>query len=73
MSADGRMIFEFLSKGIEEIVPKIEIEQWKSPELCFHIMHSDDLEKFKDQLMASFNKLSLLHCEYRSNLGNEDV
>jgi hypothetical protein len=72
MFPDGRLNFDFLSKGIKELHPTIEVEQWMaSPEIGFSIIHPDDLNRFKEQLRESFTNLSLLHIEYRVKIRNE--
>jgi hypothetical protein len=71
MSIDGRMNFEFISKGIEELFPSKKLEEWNSIGICFDMIHPDDLEKFQDQVAESFNNLSVLYVEYRIISENE--
>lgn len=72
MSIEGVLTFDFVSEGMLILHPSVSMEQWlKSPEIGFTLIHPEDLDNFKNQLLASFKNLSLLYIEYRVKAGSE--
>jgi PAS domain-containing protein len=71
MSNDGRMNFEFVSKGTEELFPLKNFDESNSYGIRFDMIHPDDLEEFQVQVAESFNNLSVLYVEYRIISENE--
>jgi len=71
MTTDYELQFEFLSKGIQELHPEIDIEQWlKSAKVGFSVVHPEDIEEFQTKLMESYEDVSPLHIEYRAKIGD---
>jgi hypothetical protein len=66
MSTEGKLSFDFISEGMLKLHPAITLQQWEhSPDIGMTIIHPEDLDNFKNQLLESFQNLSILHIEYR--------
>lgn len=64
--AQGKLSFEFLNRGLKNLQLRISYDKWQSsPELGFELVHPEDKENFKKNLLNSFNKLKPLYTEYR--------
>ncbi|QCR23573.1 PAS domain-containing protein [Pontibacter sp. SGAir0037] len=66
MTANGKMSFTFLSKGIAEIHPDLDPEELKQkPELGFGAIHPEDLPVVQQSIQESFIHLTSWDMEYR--------
>jgi hypothetical protein len=66
MSPDGKLKFIFLSQGMKEIHPSIDLDEWiKDPTVGYTIIHPEDLSEFIQSLEESYKHLSLWYHEYR--------
>lgn len=71
MSKNGKMKFDFLSKGINSTLPNFKADLIKeSPELFFKFIHNDDLPYLKQSIQESFNNLSEWHIAYRVKISD---
>lgn len=71
MSKNGKMKFDFLSKGINSTLPNFKSDLIKeSPELFFKFIHNDDLPYLKQSIQESFNNLSEWHIAYRVKISD---
>lgn len=62
----GKLSFDFLNRGLKNLQLSISYEKWQhSPELGFTLVHPDDKENFKKNLLNSFKSLKPLYTEYR--------
>lgn len=64
----GWMKFEFLSKGIESIWPTLSAEELTNrPIKEFTIVHNEDVERFNQSILESYQNLSDWELEFRTN------
>jgi len=66
MSKNGKMKFDFLSKGINSALPSFDSKLLKkSPELFFDFIHPDDLPHVKKSINESFTNLTEWYIAYK--------
>ena len=54
MNPEGELKFEFLSKGIQELHPNIDLSEWKkTPNVMESVIHPDDLPTVLDSFEES--------------------
>lgn len=71
MSKNGKMKFDFLSKGINSTLPNFKSDLIKeSPELFFKFIHNDDLPYLKQSIQESFTNLTEWHIAYRVKISD---
>ena len=64
--------FEFLSQGIKDLHPGVNIDEWlKDASIGFSLIHSDDIESLKQNLIDSVKNNTNLYFEYRVRYGDE--
>lgn len=69
VSPIGTMKFEFLSAGIKETHPTIDINKWlENPDTGFSLVHPEDIEGLKKTFMKSAQTKSKIYHEYRVKL-----
>ena len=69
---DNSFKFEFLSEGIKDLHPDINVDEWlKNPSLGFSLIHPDDLKNLRETLADSVKNNTNLYYEYRVNYGDE--
>ena len=65
----GTMKFEFLSAGIKETHPTIDLNKWlDNPNAGFSLVHPEDIEALKNTFMESAKTKSKIYHEYRVKL-----
>jgi PAS domain-containing protein len=66
MSHEGKLAFPFISQGITQLYPHLDIEELKkNPELTFTVVHPEDLPLFRKSLFEAFTNLVAWDVEYR--------
>lgn len=66
ITPDGKRNFSFMSKGIQNIHPDLDMEKLKEdPEIAFKVIHPEDLPLVLDELKGSFKNLHDWDQEYR--------
>jgi len=75
MTQDGNISFDFISKGIANLHPKLDPEVLKnSPRIALSVIHPDDLPVLRKSIRNSFDNLTEWIVEYRviSDSGEEE-
>lgn len=68
MDSNGIMRFPFLSKGVELIWPTVQAEKLrKSTVTEFRLIHDEDVDRFKQSILESYNNLNEWEVEFRTN------
>lgn len=65
--ADGIMHFTYLSEGVRRLTGISPEETMANPEILYHIVHEDDIEKLKAAEKKSFLDLTLFNIDVRMN------
>lgn len=66
MRPDGKLSFPFISKGMTNIHPHLNLTELKvDAEIAFSVIHPDDLELLKKSIQESFINLTIWDTEYR--------
>ncbi|KEO75736.1 GAF domain-containing protein [Anditalea andensis] len=66
MNTEGKMSFTFLSEGIKEVHPYLDIEDLKkNPEIAFEVVHPEDVAMVQETLFSAFTNLIMWDIEYR--------
>ena len=66
LTPEGKFYFPFISQGIKRIHPTLEPKDlMKNAELCYSVVHPDDLESVQRSLMESYDELTMWEIEYR--------
>lgn len=66
MALDGKLSFKFVSKGIEDLHPRLDPEMVKSnPELGFNFIHQEDLPNVQQSILESYTNLTEWKVEFR--------
>ncbi len=75
MTQDGKISFDFISKGIANLHPKLDPEVLKnSPRIALSVIHPDDIPVLRKSIRNSFDSLTEWIVEYRviSDNGEEE-
>lgn len=74
MDKNGNMTFPFMSKGVEDILPGINIEDLKKDAVfAFNTVYSDDLEKVFHSILLSKEQLGDWEMEFRIRRNDNQV
>ena len=74
INTEGRMYFPYMSSGIKNINPDLDLELLKTDATpAFSLVHPDDLYKLLMSIEASKNNLTDWEFEYRSIVNKNDI
>ncbi|WP_127845182.1 GAF domain-containing protein [Psychroflexus aestuariivivens] len=73
MNLDGELKFDFLSEGIKQLHPNVDLAEWKKdPAIGFQLIHPEDLPQFFESLKQSYKNLTEWYNEYRLNSEDDE-
>lgn len=66
--AEENMRFTYLSEGVRKLTGMSPEETMTHPEILYHIIHEEDIEKVRSEEKKSFHNLTLFNIDVRMNL-----